>query len=229
MKFPVFSRKGLFAAHRTAAVLTAALLLFCFAGGGLSSTGGEQGTEHVVAGEQGTGHAAAGEHGTEHAAPAARGWQATDTYKVMNFVVLAVALVFLLRKPVKQALSDRIQGIKDQLSELEAQKTAAEAELAKYHQRFQKLDEEAEKLIGQYVQQGEEAKARILKEAESAADKLQEQARRNIQNEFKKARQELQDDVLEKALAKAEEMVRDRISEGDQEQLVDDYLSKVVA
>jgi F-type H+-transporting ATPase subunit b len=219
MRFPVFSRKGLFTVHRTAAVLAAALILFCFAGGGLSSTGGEQGTEHAAGGEQ----------GTEHAAPPAKGWQATDTYKVMNFVVLAVALVFLLRKPVKQALADRIQSIKNQLSELEAQKAAAEAELAKYNQRFQKLDQEAEKLIAQYVQQGEEAKARILKEAETAADKLQEQARRNIEHEFKKARQELQDDVLEKALAKAEEMVRDRISDGDQERLVDDYLSKVVA
>jgi F-type H+-transporting ATPase subunit b len=219
MRFPVFSRKGLFTVHRTAAMLAAALMLFCFAGGGLSSTGGEQGTEHAAGGEQ----------GTEHAAPPAKGWQATDTYKVMNFVVLAVALVFLLRKPVKQALADRIQSIKNQLSELEAQKAAAEAELAKYNQRFQKLDQEAEKLIAQYVQQGEEAKARILKEAETAADKLQEQARRNIEHEFKKARQELQDDVLEKALAKAEEMVRDRISDGDQERLVDDYLSKVVA
>lgn len=219
MRFPVFSRKGLFTVHRTAAVLAAALMLFCFAGGGLSSTGGEQGTEHAAGGEQ----------GTEHAAPPSKGWQATDTYKVMNFAVLAVALVFLLRKPVKQALADRIQSIKTQLSELEAQKAAAEAELAKYNQRFQKLDQEAEKLIAQYVQQGEEAKARILKEAETATDKLQEQARRNIEHEFKKARQELQDDVLEKALAKAEEMVRDRISDGDQERLVDDYLSKVVA
>lgn len=209
MRFPVFNRKGLFTVHRTAVVLAAALLLLCFAGGGLSSTGGEQ--------------------GTEHAAPPAKGWQATDTYKVMNFVVLAVALVFLLRKPVKQALGDRIQNIKDQLSELEARKTAAEAELAKYNQKFQKLDQEAEILIAQYVQQGEEAKVRILKEAETAAAKLQEQARRNIEHEFKKARQGLQADVLEKALAKAEEMVRDRISDGDQERLVDDYLSKVVA
>jgi F-type H+-transporting ATPase subunit b len=219
MKFPVFSRKGLLAAHRTAAVLAAVLMLFCFAGGGLSSTGGEQDSEHAAGGEQ----------GTEHAAPPAKGWQATDTYKVMNFAVLAVALVYLLRKPVKQALADRIQSIKDQLSELEAQKAAAEAELAKYNQKFQKLDQEAEKLIAQYVQQGEEAKARILKEAETAADKLQEQARRNIENECKNARQELQDDVLEKALVKAEEIVRDRISEGDQERLVDDYLAKVVA
>jgi F-type H+-transporting ATPase subunit b len=219
MRFPVFNRKDIFAVHRTAAVLAAVLLLFCFGGSGLSSTGGEQGTGHAVGGEQ----------GTEHAAPPAKGWQATDTYKVMNFVVLAAALIFLLRKPVKQALGDRIQNIKDQLSELEARKTAAEAELAKYNQKFQKLDQEAEKLIAQYVQQGEEAKVRILKEAETAADKLQEQARRNIEHEFKKARQELQADVLEKALVKAEEMVRERISDGDQERLVDDYLSKVVA
>lgn len=209
MKIPVFSRKGFFAAHRTAAMLAAALLLFCFASGVLGSSGGE--------------------HGAEHAAPPAKGWMATDTYKVMNFAVLAIALVFLLRKPVKQAFDERIQNIKNQLSELEAKKAAAESELANYNQRFQKLDQEAEKLIAQYVQQGEEAKARILKEAEAAADKLQEQARRNIEHEFKKARQDLQADVLEKALAKAEVMIRDRISDRDQERLVDDYLSKVVA
>ncbi|MDP4726811.1 MAG: hypothetical protein NWS07_05930, partial [Desulfobacterales bacterium] len=69
MRFPVFSREGLFTVHRTAAVLAAALMLFCFAGGGLSSTGGEQGTEHAAGGEQ----------GTEHAAPPSKGWQATDT------------------------------------------------------------------------------------------------------------------------------------------------------
>jgi F-type H+-transporting ATPase subunit b len=209
MKIPVFNRKGFFAAHRTAAMLVAALLLFCFASGVLGSSGGE--------------------HGAEHASPPAKGWMATDTYKVMNFAVLAIALVFLLRKPVKQAFDDRIQNIKNQLSELEAKKAAAESELANYNQRFQKLDQEAEKLIAQYVQQGEEAKARILKEAEAAADKLQEQARRNIEHEFKKARQDLQADVLEKALAKAEVMIRDRISDRDQERLVDDYLSKVVA
>ncbi|MFZ0133309.1 MAG: ATP synthase F0 subunit B [Desulfobacterales bacterium] len=211
MKIPVSDRKGLAGAGRTATVLLAAVvLLLCIGGGALGSTTG-------------------GEHGTGHAAAPAKGWVATDTYKVMNFAVLAIALVFLLRKPVKQALGDRIQGIRDQLSELEAKKAAAEEELTKYNQKFQKLDQEAEKLIAQYVQQGEEAKIRILQEAEAAAGKLQEQAHRNIEHEFKKARVDLQADVLDKALAKAEEMIRDRISDGDQERLVDDYLSKVEA
>ncbi len=210
MKIPGSGRKGLFGARRTAGLLVAAVvLLLCIGGGAMGATEGE--------------------HGSGHPATPAKRWVATDTYKVMNFAVLAIALVFLLRKPVKQALGDRIQGIRDQLSELEAKKAAAEEELAKYNQKFQKLDQEAEKLIAQYVQQGEEAKVRILQEAEAAADKLQEQAHRNIEHEFKKARVDLQADVLDKALAKAEEMIRDRISDGDQERLVDDYLSKVEA
>ncbi|MBW2487691.1 MAG: hypothetical protein JRE72_09735, partial [Deltaproteobacteria bacterium] len=49
----------------------------------------------------GTASAASGEGG------GGKGWIATDTYRVMNFVVLLVALVLLLRKPISQALSSR--------------------------------------------------------------------------------------------------------------------------
>ena len=209
MKIPVFTCIRRFPSmSKTTRVLTAALMLFCFAGAAVGASGGSNGEEHA----------------TE-----AKGWVATDTYKVMNFAVLAIALIFLIRKPMKKALNDRIQSIRDQLSELEAKKKAAEDELANYNRKFQQLDQESEKLIAQYVQQGEEAKARIIKEAESAAEKLQEQARRSIEQEFKKARLDLQEDVLEKALVQAEELIRNRISDDDQERLVDEYLGKVVA
>ena len=93
----------------------------------------------------------------------------------------------------------------------------------------QQLEQEAEQIVDQYIQQGQEAKARILEEAQSAAEKLEEQARRNIDHEFKKAREQLQAEVMEKALAKAEEVIKSRISDKDQERLVDEYLEKVVA
>lgn len=165
----------------------------------------------------------------EHGEAPAKGWVATDTYKVINFVVLVAILIYLLRKPVKQGLNNRIESIKNQLEELEAKKKAAEEELAEYNQKFQQLDQEAQQIVDQYIQQGNDAKARIIAEAESAAEKLQEQARRNIENEFQKARRELQDEVIEKALAQAESMIQDKISRQDQERLVDEYLEKVVA
>ena len=187
-------------------VLVFALLCILCAGTALAASGG-------------------GEHGeAEH-----KGWVATDTYKVMNFAVLAIALFFILKKPLSQALNARITGIKEELETLEKRKQEAEKQLEEYNQKLTQLDGEAEKLIQSYIQQGEEAKARIINEAQSTAEKLEEQAKRHIEHEFKQAKNQLQAEVLQEALAKAEEIINTKISSEDQDRLVDEYLEKVVA
>jgi len=183
-----------------------AVLLLCSAGGVMASGGG------------GEGGAGGGSH-----------WQATDTYKVMNFAVLAIGLFFLLKKPVAQALNARIDGIKEQLGELEAQKKAAEDELAKYNEKLATLEGEAETIVAEYIRQGEEAKTRILAEAEKSAEKLEEQAKKNIENEFQRAKADIQAEIIDKALLQAEEIIKSKISDDDQNSLVDEYLDKVVA
>ena len=159
----------------------------------------------------------------------AKGWVETDWFRVINFVVLAGVLFFILRKPVAQALGSRIEGIKSQLADLEAQKDEAEKKLAEYNDKLSQLEKEAEKIVSDYIQQGNEAKARIIQEAEAAAEKLQSQARRNIEHEFERAKQQLQQEVLAKSLVKAEEIIKGKITSKDQERLVDEYLAKVVS
>ncbi|MGD2029673.1 MAG: ATP synthase F0 subunit B [Desulfobacterales bacterium] len=197
--------KNLMIAKGSVVMVILVVLLFCFAGTVAASSEGEVGHE------------------------AHKGWIATDTYRVMNFTVLVVGLFFLLRKPVSQALNARIKGIKDQLSELEAKKKDAEKELAKYTERLTHLEQESEKLIEEYVRQGNEAKARIIDEAKKTVEKLEEQARRNIEHEFKQAKIKLQQDILEKALVNAEALIKNKITSQDQDKLVDEYLEKVVA
>lgn len=165
-----------------------------------------------------------GEHGGGHGG----GWAMTDTYRVMNFAVLAIALFFLLKKPVSQFLGDRIQSIQEQLEDLEAKKAEAEKKLAQYEEKLATLSSESEKIISQYKQQGIALRDKILAEAASAAEKLEEQARRTIDHEFKQARQQLEQEVFEKAIAKAEEKLKKGITDQDQDKLVDEYLTKVV-
>jgi len=199
-------RKKIFLKNKSATIffiaLFVALLVFSMGGLAIASSGGEH---------------------------ESKGWVATDTYRVMNFSVLAIALFFLLRKPVSDGLGARVKGIEDELNELEARKKAAEKELAQYKDKLGKLGQKTEQLVAEYVKQGNEAKERILREAESAAVKLEEQALRNIENEFKKARLKLKGEILEKALVKAEEMINSKITAEDQDRLVDEYLKKVVA
>ena len=165
--------------------------------------------------------------GNEEAAP--KGWVATDTYRVMNFGVLFIGLFLLLRKPVAQALGARIKGIKEQLAELEQKKDAAQKQLEVYQEKLAKLDEEAEKIVEEYIRQGKEAKAKIIEAAQLTAVKLEDQAKRNIEHEFKQAKTRLQEEVLEKAMLKAEEVIKAKITSDDQDRLVDEYLEKVVA
>jgi len=158
-----------------------------------------------------------------------KGWVSTDTFRVMNFAVLVIVLVYILRKPLSQALSSRIKGIKEQLEDLEKRKADAEKKLAEYNDKLAQLENEAEKIIDDYIQQGNEAKARILKEAEASVEKLKAQARRNIEHEFAQAKLTLQEEIFETSLQKAEEIIKNKISAEDQDRIVDEYLKKVVA
>jgi len=160
---------------------------------------------------------------------AGHGWAATDTYRIINFVVLLAALVFIVRKWIAPLFGDRIKGIKDQLEDLEARKTQAEEKLAHYQERLADMEKEAEGIIESYIEQGKEAHARILEEAKASAEKLEAHAQRQIENAYKRARVEIQEAIIEKAMEKAEAAIREHISAEDQTKLVDEYLEKVVA
>jgi F-type H+-transporting ATPase subunit b len=171
----------------------------------------------------GTAIASSPEHG------GGKHWLDTDWYRVMNFSVLIGALFFLLRKPVSQALNGRIEGIKTELEELEAKKKEAEKKLVKYNEQIAALEKEAEKIMVEYKRQGEAARDRIIEVSKMAAAKLEEQAKRTIENEFKNAKAKLQEEIIEITLTRAEKLVKDKITSDDQNRLVDEYLNKVVA
>ncbi len=212
MKFHGISLKRHVIPIRPVMIIAMVLLMFFFGGAAFSS----HEEEHATKGE-------------EHAAHATKGWVATDTYKFMNFLVLAVGLFYLLRKPAASSLNARISGIKNQLDDLESKKKEAEKKLAAYDEKLSRLDEEAKNIADEYVRQGNEAKARIIKEAEAAAERIKEQARRNIEYEMERAKSKLRGEIAEKALLKAEEIIKSKITIEDQDRLVDEYLEKVVA
>ena len=156
-------------------------------------------------------------------------WLTVDTWKVLNFAILAAIGFFLLKKPVAQFFSSRKKGIEDEINELEQKKEDAQNKLLEYQTKFKNLDQESKEIVENYIQQGEEAKKRIIAEAEAQADKLEEMAKRSIEQEFKTAKARLQKEIAAKAIEKASEVIKASISADDQEKLVDQYLKKVVA
>ena len=156
-------------------------------------------------------------------------WLEIDTWKVLNFSILAIAGFLIAKKPVVQFFSSRAKGIEDELGELEQKKAEAQKKLAEYEARFRNLDQESKQILEDYIKQGEEAKKRIIAEAGTQADKLEDMAKRTIAQEFKTAKAALQQEIVGRAMEQAETVIKESISSDDQDRLVDEYLKKVEA
>ncbi len=156
-------------------------------------------------------------------------WHDVDTWKVLNFVILALGCFFIARKPVAQFFSSRSKGIEDELTDLEQKKADAKRQLAEYEARFRNLERESEKIVQDYIKQGEDAKKRILEAAEAQAGKLEDMAKRNIEQEFKTAKAALKQEVVDRAMDQAQALIKKSITTQDQNRLVDEYLKKVEA
>ena len=93
-----------------------------------------------------------GEHGgaVHHNA-----WIMEDWWKTLNFVLLAVGVFFIAKKPVAQFFSSRSKGIEEELTDLEQKKAEAEKKLAEYEARFRNLEQESKQILEDYIKQGE--------------------------------------------------------------------------
>ena len=149
-------------------------------------------------------------------------------WRSVNFVVFAAILIKLLAKPAKNFFAKRSLDIAQTLEELEAQKAAAVQALREAEARLALVDAEREKIIQQYLAEGEMEKAKILEKAEMVAARIKEMATMTIQQETKKAAQDLKTEVVDLASKLAEDLIKEKVTYADQQQLVEEYLKKVV-
>lgn len=161
----------------------------------------------------------AGEHGLN--------WM-DFTLRVINTGIVAAVLYKLLKKPVTTYFKTRRENIQKLLEEMEQKREEAERKCAEYKAKLALLDQEAEKIIQEYIAQGEREKAKIIEAAERQANYIKQQARLAIQQEVKAAKDELREEVAELTVKAAEDILKQRMDMGDHERLVEEFLVKVV-
>jgi F-type H+-transporting ATPase subunit b len=149
-------------------------------------------------------------------------------WRTVNFVVFAAILVKLVAKPAKKFFGQRTQDVATSLEELEARQAAAEAAVKVAETRLQEVAKERQKVIEQFMAEGEMEKAKILDKANQVAARLKEMAVMTIEQETKKAAQGLKEEVVGLATQMATDMIKEKATYADQQGLVEEYLKKVV-
>jgi len=147
--------------------------------------------------------------------------------RLVNFLLLAALLYYFLRKPIKNFLVQRQQGVREALEE--AQRAAKEAE-ARYKEMEKKLAQahkEMEELKNMIIEQGKQEKERILARAHEEAERIIKQAELAAEQELKKAYSSIRLEAVEMAAAIAEAILKDKIDSKDHKRLIEQYVENV--
>lgn len=149
-------------------------------------------------------------------------------WRTVNFLVFAAILIKLVTKPAKQFFANRTQDIAQNIDDLEAKQAAAQQALKDLEARLSQVAAERDKLIQQYIAEGELEKAKIVEKARLVAERIKELAAMSIEQETKKASQQLKQEVVNLATQLSEDLIKQKITFTDHQALVEDYLKKVV-
>lgn len=148
--------------------------------------------------------------------------------KTFNFVVLVGFLYWLLASKIKDFFSGRRVEIKESLEKAVERKAEAEKKYREYSEKLDKASLEIDGIFEMIKAQGITEKQKIIEDAEKTAKKMKEDASARIEQEMKKATDQLKAQAVELSVQMAEEILKRSITKDDHKAMVEDYINKVV-
>jgi F-type H+-transporting ATPase subunit b len=143
-----------------------------------------------------------------------------EAWRWLNLLIFVGLFVYILRRPVSEAMRARREGIRRDLMRAQEERNAALAKLQEVEARLANLDSEVASVRAQSEREAAEERERIRRATEEETRKLREQAQREIESAGKAARQELREFAAEQSVRLAEELIRHDIKPEDDARLV---------
>jgi F-type H+-transporting ATPase subunit b len=143
-----------------------------------------------------------------------------EVWRWVNLIIFVGLFIYILRRPVSEAMRARREGIRRELMRAQEERNAALAKLEEVEARLARLDAEVANIHEQSQKEAAEERERIRLSTEEETRKLREQAQREIESAGKAARQELREFAAGQSVRLAEEMIRNDIKPEDDARLV---------
>ena len=158
------------------------------------------------------------EHGGAHEEPKFLGLPAW-IFKLLNMILFFGALWYFLAGPVKKALADRHEKVRGEADEARARRAKADQLAADIQARLAQIEIDVRSIRERAEAEGERQKRELIAAAEAEAQKILQSARNEVDNRLKHARQELTEYAGTLASDRAEELLRETITDEDRKKL----------
>ena len=145
--------------------------------------------------------------------------------QLLNTIVLAAVLTYLLYKPVRKFMQKRADGIKSQLDRAQDDAEAAEKLKAFYDQRLEEIELERAGILEEAQRLAAEKAQRMLGDAEGEIAAKKERAAADIQARHERANEENRLQIIETASAMAGRIVTSSLDGDAHDRLFDETLA----
>jgi F-type H+-transporting ATPase subunit b len=149
-------------------------------------------------------------------------------FRIINFSLLVGILIYFVGGILKSSLAAR----KDEVERLvkEAEETAKEAKkrLAEIEERVRKREEEVRAIIEDAKKRGENEKTLLIEEGNKVRERLERHAKVRIEQELKKAKEALHIEAVTLTMEFAEKKIKKDFTNKDQDNLIEEYLIKIM-
>lgn len=151
----------------------------------------------------------------------------TALFTLLNTLAVIFVGTKFLFKPVMKMIAERQQEIDDMYADAETAKAEAQALQSEYQLKLDGAVEESQRLVKEAVARGQSRQEEILRQANREAAAILDKATADIAQEKKKAINDAKDEISGIAIAIANKVVCREISEKDQADLVDSFISEL--
>ena len=151
----------------------------------------------------------------------------TALFTLANTIALFLVLKKFLFKPVLKMIDDRQKEIDDLYSDAQQAKDNAQAMEQEYTQKLAEATDTGERLVKEAVQRGQSREEEIIRQANAEADAIRKKADADIERQRKKAINDAKNEISGIALTIAGKVVGKELTDQDQSDLVDQFISEL--
>jgi F-type H+-transporting ATPase subunit b len=147
--------------------------------------------------------------------------------KIANMLLFIGVLIFFTGKPVKKAFAERTEAIRRASVEARERREKADRMADDIQARLGAIEAEVRAIHERAAAEGERQKRELMTAAEAESQKMLAAARNEVDNRLKHARTELTEFAGQLASQRAEQILREKITEQDQRNLFQESLREV--
>jgi len=147
--------------------------------------------------------------------------------QLLNAILLAAALGYLLYNPVKEFMQKRTDRIQKQMDDAEAAKARAEELIAEYKQKLSEIDREREEILEAARLRAAEERKAIIAEAKQEALEQKQRVSESIAAQKERLKEEARLYIIEAASLMAEKYIAQTIDDQIQDKLFAEALAQL--